>query len=737
MAIWKTFLSILGIVIGLIGGPVGKLIGIGLTLLAGTGDRRKGLDSSPRYGFDALQNAVREGGPIPVVYGQELVAPQIISTDISFDWPTQVLSILCLVGEGEIESIEDVRLNDTPITSFSGATYQTRLGTAAQTTITGFNQTGTPYEAATLLDANATHVHEMRAEADTLVLNIACLGGLYRIDSSGNQKNEDCYIKIEWKDYGALDSKYVAWGTAAAGWTSRNGGQFSFGYGSTSTVRHQFHLAFPTRGRYVVRVTGVYANETKKVRVPTLTSVVELSNDARTYASRALLAIRCPASAQLGGALPRITCRVKGRKVLNPATGLTAWTNNPVWILRDLVLAARYGLGRWIESTDLDDGVGGTWRAAASSCDALITKPDGTQEASAQFDMVLDTRAPAREWIDQVCRSARLTMFASNGKLKLARHVAGAPVRTFSEDEGDGVRKGILAAAEGDGVERSTLVERYLDESERWNGTRMVYVDRDDAFRRKSATIRILRGTIDAPFSIGSGFAFGALLKGPTTGSGVSQAVAARACASGDAYLYISQDPDVKPWVGSIGSVVAQGPTAAAVTLTGAPEALTPERILDTQLFGVTRRSQAQREARYHLSLAQFCPRFASFECFLGDVDLEPGDHVAITSTRLGYAAKQFTVLSLTIRPDGRCAIDAREYDAQVFTDGFDPLSGSGSFQPGGQVPVGTRSAASDGASSTTPAVASPPPPVVTTPPAAPPTKGASGVTATTTEKKT
>ena len=143
----------------------------------------------------------------------------------------------------------------------------------------------------------------------------------------------------------------------------------------------------------------------------------------------------------------------------------------------------------------------------------------------------------------------------------------------------------------------------------------------------------------------------------------------------------------------SVGSMrrYSANPPQTQVYPTSLPEYITPERMLETQLFGVTRRTQAQREARHHLLLALYCPRFITFDVFLGDLDLEPGDHIAITSTRLGYAAKQFTILSLAAKTDGFGTIEAREYDSRVFSDGIDPVPNAPVFQPGGALPPGAR----------------------------------------------
>jgi len=75
----------------------------------------------------------------------------------------------------------------------------------------------------------------------------------------------------------------------------------------------------------------------------------------------------------LQGTNPTISMIVKGMLVYDPRTGLTAYSENPALCLRDYVLSKRYGMGRWIKSTDLDDD---SWIEVADYCDALITYID-------------------------------------------------------------------------------------------------------------------------------------------------------------------------------------------------------------------------------------------------------------------------------------------------------------------------------------------------------------------------
>ena len=64
-----------------------------------------GLNSSPTYGWDGLQMQVRQGVPVPIVYGEHLFGGNLIEAYISSDDDKNYLNLLIGLGEGPIEGI--------------------------------------------------------------------------------------------------------------------------------------------------------------------------------------------------------------------------------------------------------------------------------------------------------------------------------------------------------------------------------------------------------------------------------------------------------------------------------------------------------------------------------------------------------------------------------------------------------------------------------------------------------
>lgn len=688
-----------------IGGGLGiKLILSGALSLVSTlffsRTGREGWKSSARYGFDNLSNSGREGGPVPTIYGQEKYAPGFISINLKEEGGTEVLYLLALVSDGEIESITNGMLNDVPLTSFPGAEMAVRLGTATQTVIPGFNEIGAPYEAGTQLTLNATHVHSMKNTADGVTLAFVWPGGLYKTGDNGERSTDNVTVYVEYKSL--TDTTYKPYNVPSGGqgfWVQKEKAHGWAMYANTgNTLRRKIQMKFdglsgrPARGQYMIRVTGTINNDSKHVRVPTLATVIELINDERAYANLALVSVKLPASEQFSGQVPRFVVDVKGKKVKDPRTGLTAWSQNAALIVRDVIVSQRNGLGRWIAESRIDDGVGGSWRTVADSCDSTIVAiQTGVSEARWQLDYIMDVKAPASEHLTQMLVTFRANVFQADGLIKITQQIAGASVRSFESrmDESLTGRRNILVAEDaGPAGGVSSLVTGSTDWSDRPTVIRGRYTDRNLAYRQRVFDVRNLY----SPCAVVSGtFTGGEIIKGGTTGS-----LAYFIAAIGNKIYYVQRSGAVAL---AAGEVVTGQTSGASVYLTGAVVTEeVPERALEFNGYGITRRTQMCREMRFHLNTALLAPVIGSWGVFLGDLDLLPNDIVDVSADVPAYVNKKFLVMRLTYGMDGKGRIEAREYNADVYADNIDVANiDSLSFQPGGVLPPGIR-IPSDGA---------------------------------------
>lgn len=675
------------------------------------GKGRSGLDNDPRYGFDNARNVTVEGMPYLIVFGEEEVAPPVISALVRAEGSQQVLYLLLMCGEGEIDSIRDVKLNGVPLSSFPGSLRMVKRGTPTQTSTwfagggddgvggdivtSGFGQIGQPYSAGTRITDSGpgagSHVHEMHAEADELWITLRWPGGLYHVNNDGSSKASEWFGTIKVKAYGAADSKYEEYLIPVDSSTGkRKQGDFYAGkYGAWATsadtrsdLRRTMIVKFAARGRFTVKVEGFSDDDANDIRVPTVTLITEVTNESRAYVNTALLAIRCPANEQLQGTIPTVTCTIKGRKLYDPRTGLTAWSRNPALVVYDLLTNARYGLGGWLTSADLDAGVGGTFRTFADRCDEDVTPPGRAAEDRYQLDLVMSTKAPAREWLEMILATCRASLFQSQGLIKLREDRDGASVRSFDALKATArtTRHNILAAR---GV--SSLVVRHLADAERPTVVRVKHTDRDRDFRPTTTVVQDWRLNIGA--ITGANRAAGSQIKGATSGAIGYLTATAR---NGDAFLSYVQDVGAAAFVSGETVTIGTGGSTSTCSSTSAPYRASPEKPLEVQLVGITRRSQAQREGRYILTAALRRPLFVSWGIFWGDVDLEPCDIVDVSSDVLAWTAKKLQVLEVAYGQDGKGRIQAREYDEDCFTV-VDRAPEKVTLTPGGSVPPGLR----------------------------------------------
>lgn len=125
-----------------------------------------------------------------------------------------------------------------------------------------------------------------------------------------------------------------------------------------------------------------------------------------------------------GGGMPTITVRLRGKKVYDPRTGLTAWSDNPALCARDYLLGRQPGsawLGygwtaaRGVTADDLEEDL---FIAAANYCDQVISIA-GVEQKRYICNGVLDPTQDPKENMDALLSACRGMLFCSGGKWRL------------------------------------------------------------------------------------------------------------------------------------------------------------------------------------------------------------------------------------------------------------------------------------------------------------------------------
>lgn len=126
--------------------------------------------------------------------------------------------------------------------------------------------------------------------------------------------------------------------------------------------------------------------------------------------------------------VPNITAVIKGKKVYDPRSATTAWSQNPALCLRDYMLDDKYGLGEVaanIDSTSLN--------AAANLCDEQVSIDAGGTQDRYQCNGVIETANQIKANIDQLLSAMGGKLTYSGGKYFVDGAEYKTPSYTFTE----------------------------------------------------------------------------------------------------------------------------------------------------------------------------------------------------------------------------------------------------------------------------------------------------------------
>lgn len=417
----------LGAVGGFIGGTIGNIISPAPQPSFGnltSQFKDQPFIDSPTFSLKGIQNMTQPDGPVPVIYGERRVGGVLISQrletvgDDTFFWG------LFLLGEGEVESIcaaglSDLHINGQPGTNFSDVTLWTRTGTHTQTVIPGFEELTVTYSQNSKLTSSPVVYTTVSSAAIGFRLHIEAPQGVYSINNNGDVVGNSVKYKVEYRVNGD------------PGWI--DAGDTTISAAKIGTVRDVFLKQSLTADKYDVRITRVSAEQTgaKNRSDIWFVGIDEITGDEFVYPHCALGAVKIKATNQLNGPVPTITFLVKGIKVKD-VTNLGAaarWSRNPADGYYDLLTNARYGLGRFIAATDVNDT---QIAVEAAYFDTTTDDGAGGTEIRNQMDAVLDTHSDAQQLLVQLMSSFRASPLWSEGLTSLVVDRVKNPVHIFN-----------------------------------------------------------------------------------------------------------------------------------------------------------------------------------------------------------------------------------------------------------------------------------------------------------------
>ena len=348
------------------------------------------------------------------------------------------------ISEGEIEgfpnSIEkDTYLDSTPIqnadgsSNFTGYTLDYRSGTdETQTPLTGFSTVETAVAVSTALTVASGPITRTITDPDVercrVVIAHAALQSTDQ--STGDIVGTSVAYRIA---VSANSGPYVTVAEPTVSGKSNSEFQRAYEFDLTGTAP------------WAIRVTRLTGDSSSAyLQNGTIwQSYTEIIDEKFAYPNTAHIGLKV--DARQFNSIPDVSLRLRGKRVQVPQnydpatrtyTGLwdgtfkTAWTNNPAWIFRDIVLNPRFGVRRYISTLAIDP-----WYLYAISqyCDEMVPDGQGGTEPRFTCNVYLQNAGAVFEVLNSLASVFRGLIYYADNRLYLTQDRPQVPVQQFSE----------------------------------------------------------------------------------------------------------------------------------------------------------------------------------------------------------------------------------------------------------------------------------------------------------------
>ncbi|EGY1755917.1 phage tail protein [Salmonella enterica] len=327
----------------------------------------------------------------------------------------QELSVIDVIGEGPIQGpvngLQSLLLNDTPVVDAQGGVNvhgveaQFRSGEDHQSPLEGFDGSA----AETLIQAEVTHdkpiTRTITSEVvDRLRVTVG-VQALQQTTDKGDRIGTSVQMDIQLQQNGI-------WSTVKS--VIINDGKRTSPYMAAVIINNLPPRPFNIR---VVRITEDSTSDMLQNKT-VWQGLTEIINLTQSYPNTALFGLKVDAD-QFGSQSVSRKFHCLGRIVLVPSnydpktrtyaglwdgTFKPAYTNNPAWIILDLLTHTRYGLGQRIGLADVDK-----WAlyAIAQHCDQPVPNGFGQDEPRMTCNVYLADRRKAYDVISDFCSVMR------------------------------------------------------------------------------------------------------------------------------------------------------------------------------------------------------------------------------------------------------------------------------------------------------------------------------------------
>lgn len=381
----------------------------------------------------------------------------------------QLVKIIDVISDGEVEGLADgmksVYFDNTPVQNkdgsynFNNVQLEGRVGSQVQDVIAGFNTSEKEVSVGTQVRKNLPITRTVTdSKVSRLRLTIG-VQSLFNQNENGdtNGTTVELVITIGSQSYPVSIS-----------------GKYSSQYLQQHTFDNLPQVPFTVK---VERVT----EDSKSQRLQNNTvwsSYTEIIDTEFTYPNTALIGVKF--DSEYFSSIPARTYDLLGLRVKVPSnydtrtrkyTGMwdgtfkTDWTDNPAWILYDVVTSKRYGLGNRLGEFGADK-----WALYQVSqyCDQLVPDGFGGQEPRFTCNAWLTEQRSAYDVINDICSIFRAIPVWNGQQLTVVMDRPSDPVWTYTNAN----------------VEKGEFNYTFSAKKARHNAIQVEYADKDNGYEK-------------------------------------------------------------------------------------------------------------------------------------------------------------------------------------------------------------------------------------------------------------
>ncbi|MCM8530664.1 MAG: phage tail protein [Lentisphaeraceae bacterium] len=411
-------------------------------------------ESSPTYSITSSGNKARLGDSIPEIYGRHKVFMDLASMPYTrYENNEQYLFQYHVIGRGEYD-IENIFIGDTDLTSFEEAEIEHLEPGQAITLFDPHVVTALEVGSLELPNTNIRGpftVNQAKSEITKLEFDTFFPKGIYYSNDTGGLDDVSITYKFESRKIDDL-------GIALGDWVTLD--TITKTAATTTPQRLSYSYTVPS-GRYEVRFQRTSSKNTsfRYGNDITIQSVKGYLVGKNSYSDMTLLAVKIRATSNLNQNSSRKINAIVKRKL--PIWNGTTWddpayTNNPAWIIADMI--QRVDKGSY-DSLDLED---------------LLSEAESLTNDGVTYNAVFDSPVSTREALNQVAKVARGVVIEVGGKFKIVRDTPTlVPLAMFTPNN---IKKGTLTIDYAMPTEdtANTVELSYFDD-ELWNFREVEY----------------------------------------------------------------------------------------------------------------------------------------------------------------------------------------------------------------------------------------------------------------------